>query len=494
MAALMMLIAFEYLAVATAMPVVGRELDGYHLYGLAFSGGLAASVIATVVGGRWSDVQGPGAPLWTGLAGFMGGLVVAGAAPTMDVFLVGRFLQGLGGGLFGVAIYVLVAHVYPAGMHPRVFSLLAAAWVLPSVVGPAITGFVTEHLSWRWVFLGVPMLAAPAALVLRRGLAGSTPIPGDRPGDRSDDRPGDGSDDHPVDWPGDRPDGGLAGSPRIPDDRSGDRPGGGGPAEPSDIPDGHGGGDRAFLPRLAWGTSVAVGAALLQYGSGLRGTGLALVFMGLAVLTVSLPRLLPPGTLRAARGLPSVVALRGLAAGSFLAAEVFVPLTLTQERGLSTTQAGLALTGSALAWSLGSWIQGRWPYGRVLFLRAGTTLIAAGIALTGLTVFHQVPVWAAFAGWTVAGLGVGMVYPTLSVLMLELSAPGEQGENSASLTIGESVYTIVAVAVTGALFTAFHGVAAVYVVCFALIVLMAAAGILVSGRFEHAPATGTMEV
>ncbi len=486
MVALIMLTAFEYLAVATAMPVVGRELDGYHLYGLAFSGGLAASVIATVVGGRWSDVRGPGAPLWTGLAGFMAGLVVAGAAPTMDVFLAGRFLQGLGGGLFGVAIYVVVARVYPAEMHPRVFSLLAAAWVLPSVVGPAITGFVTEHLGWRWVFLGVPILAAPAALVLRRGSAGSTPVPGDRPGGGS-------AGSTPI--PGDRPGGEMAGSTPIPGDGPGDRPGGGGPAGPSVAPDDRSGdADRAFLTRLAWGTLAAVGAALLQYGSGLRGTGLALVFAGLAVLAVSLPRLLPPGTLRAARGLPGVVALRGLAAGSFFAAEVFVPLTLTQERGLTTTQAGLALTGGALAWSLGSWIQGRWPYGRVLFLRAGTTLIAAGITLTGLTVFHQVPVWVAFAGWVVAGLGVGMVYPTLSVLMLELSAPGEQGENSASLTIGESVFSIVAVAVTGALFTAFHGTAAVYVACFALIVLMAAAGTLVAGRFEHAPATGTMEV
>lgn len=436
MVVLTMLIAFEYLAVATAMPVVGRELDGYHLYGLAFSGGLAASVIATVVGGRWSDAKGPAAPLWAGLAGFMAGLVVAGVAPTMDVFVVGRFLQGLGGGLFGVALYVLVAQLYPAEMHPRVFSLLAAAWVLPSVVGPAITGFVTEHLSWRWVFLGVPVLAAPAAFVLHRGLAGSRPVRDDRPG-------------------------GL---------------------------------DAAFLPRLAWSAMAAVGAALLQYGSGLRAPGLVLVIAGLVVLAVSLPRLLPPGTLRAGRGLPSVVAMRGLAAGAFFAAEVFVPLTLTRERGLSTTQAGLALTGAAVAWSLGSWIQGRRPDNRVLILRTGMALIAAGVTVTALTVFRQVPVSAAFAGWALGGLGIGLVYPTLSVLVLELSGPGEQGRNSASLTIGESVFSIVAVAVTGALFTALHGTITVYLTCFALLALMAAAGILIAGRFEHTPATGTMEI
>ncbi|MFD0472161.1 hypothetical protein ACFQ0B_30555 [Nonomuraea thailandensis] len=65
--ALVTLQAFEAMAVATAMPVIARELDGMHLYNLAFSATLAASVIATVLGGRWSDVRGrssPSAPAW----------------------------------------------------------------------------------------------------------------------------------------------------------------------------------------------------------------------------------------------------------------------------------------------------------------------------------------------------------------------------------------------------------------------------------------------
>jgi MFS family permease len=426
MVALSTLVAFEYLAVATAMPVVGRELDGYHLYGLAFSGGLAAGVIATVAGGRWSDAKGPRAPLWTGVAAFMGGLLIAGTAPTMEVFLAGRFIQGLGGGLFNVALYVLVAQVYPAQAHPRVFSLLAAAWVLPSVVGPAITGIVAEQLSWRWVFLGVPVLAAPAALVLWRGLPRGTAPPA-------------GTD-----------------------------------------------GNRDFVPALVWGAVAALGAALLQYGSGTSWPGSSLAIVGLVLLALALPRLLPPGTLRAARGLPVVVALRGLAAGAFFATEVFVPLTLMSERGLSPAQAGIALTGGALAWSLGSWIQGRGSFGRATVLRVGTALIAAGIAVTALAVFDSVPVLAAFAGWVLAGLGVGLVYPTLSVLVLELSAPGEEGRNSASLSIGESVFSIVAVAATGAIFAGFGGTPAVYLACFALLVVMAGTGAAVAGRFDHA--------
>jgi MFS family permease len=464
--ALIMLIAFEYLAVATAMPIVARSLDGLSLYGLAFSGSMAASVIATVLGGRWSDVRGPEAPLWTGVAAFMVGLVVAGSARSMETLIAGRVLQGLGGGLFAVSLYVLVARVYPAELHPRVFSLLAAAWVVPSMIGPTITGLVVVGVGWRWVFLGIPLFAAPAAFLLWRGLAAQKRPPAWSFGrSSSDSRPA--PDSEPA--TGTENDSGSAGAGR---------------------PEGA----VSLAARLSWAVAAAVGAALMQYGGGLRsGTGLALLAGGLVVLAVALPRLLPPGTLRAARGLPTVVALRGLAAGAFFAAEVFVPLMLTTERGLSPAQAGLALTGGALAWSFGSWIQGRRPGRRVRVLRLGTALIAGGVAVMALTVFHTVPVPVGFAAWAVGGLGIGLVYPTLSVLVLELSPPGEQGANSSSLQIGESIFSVVAVAVTGAIFAALGPAHAVYLTCFGVIAVVAATGTVIAGRFEQPQLAGTME-
>lgn len=430
MVALVLLLAFEYLAVATAMPVVARALGGLALYGLAFSGSMAASVIATVAGGRWSDARGPVAPLWTGVGGFTAGLLIAGFAPSMHVLIIGRFVQGIGGGLFSVALYVLVAQVYPSAMHPRVFSLLAAAWVVPSIVGPAITGGVVEHIGWRWIFLGIPVLVAPAAVLLWRGLAGRATAP-----------PREGTSPAPS------------------------------PAR--------------FWPRLAWGGVVAVGAALLQYGSGLGERGLVLLIGGLVVLAFALPRLLPPGAMRAARGFPTVVLLRGLAAGASFAADVFVPLMLTGERGLSPTQAGLFLTGSALSWSLASWIQGRKRYDRTRLLRVGTTLLAAGITGTSLLVFHQVPLLLGLMAWLVAGFGIGLVYPTLSVLTLELSDPGEEGKNSSSLGIGESVFSVVVIAVTGAIFAGFDTAWWVYLACFGLIVGQAALGAVMAGRVQR---------
>jgi MFS family permease len=165
--ALMSLAAFEYLAVATAMPTVARALDGLALYPLAFGGPLAAGVVGMVVAGGWSDGKGPAGPIWAGVALFVVGLLLAGLAPAMWLLVLGRVVQGFGAGLMTVALYVVVARVYPAELRARIFAAFAAAWVVPSIVGPAIAGLIVERVGWRWVFLAVPLLAVPAALLLR---------------------------------------------------------------------------------------------------------------------------------------------------------------------------------------------------------------------------------------------------------------------------------------------------------------------------------------
>jgi MFS family permease len=409
--ALVSLVAFEYVAVAVAMPVVAEDLGGFELYGLAFSGALAAGVVGTVLGGRWADVRGPLAPLWTGAAAFIGGLVLAGLAQSMEMLIAGRLIQGFGGALVNVALYVVVARVYPEELHPRIFSLFATAWVVPSMAGPAVVGVIVETVGWRWVFLLVPFLTVLAGLGLWRGLAG--------------------------------------------------QPVRGGQSEPAP----------GLMGKIAWASVTAVGAGLMQYGSDGR---YMLLAAGLVVLAVALPRLLPAGTLRAARGLPAVVGLRGLATGAFFAAEVMVPPMLHQERGMSVFAAGLALTGGALTWSFASWLQGREVFGRATNLWLGSASLSVGILAMGAVAFPEVPLQLAYPAWIAAGFGMGLIYPTLSVLTLELSAPGEAGRNSGALQLGESVFSVVSVAVTAALFTA---LGAAYWVVFALTVLIAAAGL-----------------
>ncbi|MFC8923806.1 MFS transporter [Cellulosimicrobium sp. NPDC057127] len=438
MVAFVFLGAFEALAVATAMPTVAVALDGLTLYTLAFAASLASSVVGMVASGRWSDRAGPTTPLWTGIGLFLGGLLVAGLAQHMLVLVAGRVLQGVGTGLYIVALYVLVARVFPTDRRPRVFAAFAAAWVVPSIVGPAIAGLVVEHVGWRWVFLAVPVLAVPALVLMR---------PGVRAARSSGDVPGEGA-------------GPDAGSPL-------DRP--------------------ARQASLAWAVVAAVGIGALNYAGQLRGAALVvLLALSLAAVVVAVPRLLPPGTTRAARGLPSVIALRGLVAAAFTGAEVLLPLLLSHERGLSPSLAGAVLTFGAVGWSTGSWLRGRatWGLTHAGYVRLGGTLVALGVGGAALLAWTAVPPVVGMVAWTFAGLGMGMTHPTLSVLTLELSPVAEQGANSSALQVSDAVAAATALAVTGSLLWALHsslGLTA-YVVCFGVTVALAAGVALLAPR------------
>ncbi|MFE0348027.1 MFS transporter [Streptomyces griseoluteus] len=394
-----LLIAFEATAIGTVMPVAARELDGVSLYAFAFSGYFTTSLTGMVLAGQWADRRGPLAALATGIGAFAGGLVVSGTAQVMWVFILGRAVQGFGGGLVIVAVYVVVGRAYPERLRPAIMAGFAAAWVVPSIVGPLASGAVAEHLGWRWVFLGIPLLVLlPLGLALpqiRRRASG------------------------PVDRD--------AGTPAF---------------------------DRRRI-RLA--LTVSLGAGLVQYAAqDLRPLSLVPGILGAALLGPAVLRLLPRGTYRAARGLPSVVLLRGLSAGSFIAAESFVPLMLVTQRGLSPTLAGFSLAAGGLTWAAASWVQSRdrmEPY-RERLMTFGMVLVAAAIATAPAVLVPAVPVWTVAVAWGFGCFGMGLVISSTSVLLLKLSAPSEAGANSAALQISDALSNVVLLATAGAAFAA----------------------------------------
>ncbi|MFJ9146990.1 MFS transporter [Streptomyces sp. NPDC102270] len=396
-----LLIAFEATAVGTAMPVAARELDGIALYAFAFSGYFTTSLFGMVLAGQWADRRGPLGALTAGIAGFGAGLLLSGTAGAMWLFILGRAVQGFGGGLVIVALYVVVGRAYPERLRPAIMAAFAAGWVVPSIVGPLAAGAVTEHLGWRWVFVGIPVLVVfPLVLALpqiRRRAAG--PVDGGAPGAL----------------------------------------------------------DRRRI-RLALG--ISLGAGLLQYAAqDLRPLSLLPGLAGIALLVPAVLGLLPRGTYRAARGLPSVVLLRGVAAGSFVAAESFVPLMLVTQRGLSPTLAGFSLAAGGGTWALGSWVQSRArvePY-RERLMTGGMVLVAAAIAAAPSVLIHSVPVWIVAVAWGFGCFGMGLVISSTSVLLLHLSAPEEAGTNSASLQISDGLANAVLLAAGGAAFAALGG-------------------------------------
>ena len=423
MVALVSLHGFEALAVAAAMPTVAHELDGLRLYALAFGGTLATSVIGMTLAGRWSDQQGPARPLWLGLVCFIAGLLVAGLAQHMPVLVLGRLMQGLGAGAISVSLYVLVGRCYPEPMRPRVFAAFSAGWVVPSLIGPGISGLIVQHLGWRWVFLAVPLLAIPAALLLRPALRNLTP------------------------------NGAAAGDGRV----------------------------------VRWAIGASAGALLLYLGGQQQGwAAVAMLLPALGLLLLCSWKLLPTGTLRLQRGLPSVIALRGIAASAFFGCEAFLPLLLQRERGLSPLLAGVALSMGALGWFAGSWLQGhqRRGWSRRQLLQSGAAMMCVGIVVTSLALQPGVSLWLALSGWSLTGFGMGMIYPSLSVLTLSLSPPAQQGANTSALQLSEALGVATTLAVSGSLFALFlqGNVVVGYLLTYAIMLLLAVASVVVARR------------
>jgi MFS family permease len=390
--ALISMLAFEAIAVATAMPAVAEALNGLPLYALAFGATLATSVIGMTVAGQLCDKRGAYRASLLGLAAFLLGLLLAGFAPSMTALVLGRALQGLGSGVLGVALYVGVGQVVPASLHPKLFAMFAGAWVVPGLVGPALASGLVHWWGWRWVFLAVaavvPVAAALMLPALRRGSAGT--------GD-------------PLRW-----------------------------------------------GALRW-AALASGGALMLHGASQRAGWLAgLMFAaGVVAALIAAYRLLPGGTLVAARGLPTVILLRGFIAASFASAEAFLPLLLTGRFGWSLTQAGVALSAGAVTWSIGSAIQARvqGDAARRRLLPSGFALAAGGLAVVMSPVLMPaLPSGLALVGWVGVGLGIGLSFPMLSVLLLKLSPPEQQGANTSSLQLSDALVSSAALGGAGLLF------------------------------------------
>ncbi|MDR7083471.1 MFS family permease [Arthrobacter ginsengisoli] len=435
--ALVFLAAFESLAVTTIMPVVSRELDGASLYALAFAGPLATGVIGMVAAGNWSDRRGPVGPLYASVAMFVLGLLIAGTAAVMPALVAGRLVQGLGGGAMTVALYVVIARVYPPELHPKIFAAFSAAWVIPSLVGPFAAGLVAQWLSWHWVFLGVVGLVVPALLMIVPALRGLHGTQGGVPA---------GAAPEGMSTPGPRKSSGSG--------------------------------------RLAWAALAALAVLGLNLSAGLPVAGGIVAVAAVVVALIAVRPLVPRGTLTARRGLPSVILTRGLASAAFFGAEVYLPYLLVERYDFSPTLAGLTLTGGAVAWAAGSAVQGRLgprlDHRRAV--RIGAALVLGAVVLVLVTTVLSWPAAVVIIAWVFAGAGMGLMYARLSVMTLALSSRENEGFNSSAMSISDSLGGALSLATTGIIFAAFPTSAASFSGVFALTALIGVAAVAVAPR------------
>src|SRR6478735_5981039 len=150
--ALVTLAAFENRAVSTILPTVVRELDGWALFGASTGAAIVTFTIAMAWSGSWTDRSGPRPVLLWGMAAF----VVAG-----------RAASGAAEALIDTSLMVLVAQALPDALRAKVFASFAAAWILPSLLGPSLAGGIDALWGWRWVFVA-PLLVVPVAIWLLR--------------------------------------------------------------------------------------------------------------------------------------------------------------------------------------------------------------------------------------------------------------------------------------------------------------------------------------
>jgi EmrB/QacA subfamily drug resistance transporter len=149
--------ALEATVVSTAMPTVIATLGGLAHYSWVFSAYLLTSTASVPIWGRLSDLYGRRRMYLLGVGIFLAGSVLSGAANSMLTLIAARAVQGLGAGAIIPMSMTIVGELYTLSERARTQALFSGVWGVASIAGPLVGGYVTDALSWRWVFyLNVP--------------------------------------------------------------------------------------------------------------------------------------------------------------------------------------------------------------------------------------------------------------------------------------------------------------------------------------------------
>lgn len=374
------LVAVYALVITAIMPAVRDDLGGTNLYGFAFAMWGLATILTIPIAGVAADRFGPRKPLLIVLGVQVVGLTISGFAPSMEVVIAGLFLQGCAGGALYAVSLGTVAKTFPRRIRARVMALLATMWILPGLVGPPIGAAIASTVGWRWAFaVPMPLLALALSLVL------------------------------PV-------------LKEVPATDEADR-----------------------LPIVA-AAQTAIGFALVLGGLTIVNLwSIPLAVAGLAIGLPGLMRIVPSGTFVARPGLPAAGMAMFLLSGAFFTADSFIPLMLTGLHGFSYTKAAIVITVATVTWSLGSWWQSR----NAQQIPAGTLVTIGGcfvlVGLLGVAsgLIPGVPVLLVYIGWTVAGGGMGIAFPTIPLSVMSIAAEGkESGQLSSTLLMDTLGMTI----------------------------------------------------
>ena len=424
-------VGFETLGISTAMPAAARELDGLSLYGWAFTALLLGNLLGIVFASGDADEHGPHRAYVAAFTAFVGGLVLGTVAGSMPLLVLSRFIAGLGAGALALLNWTLIGRVYPESIRSKMLAVASSAWVVPGLVGPALSGWVADSFTWRWVFAAplcptvlVAVLVLPAAHQLRRSGSETQAPTGQRF------------------WDASRRDKGIS----------------------------------AIV--------ITAGAAVTL--SGLESSRWPVlsggVSVGLILVLIGGRTLFPPGTWHAADGLPAVVATYALLFGAFVGVESFLPLALSDLRQMSSTWAGIILTCGTTSWAVGSWLQAHNPprWAEPTWRMGATVVFGGGIlGMISLTV-DTIPTTVGYVAWTLSALGMGLSFSSVTEATFRMVGEHRVGLASGATQLAGTLFAALSTGVVGATLDAQHSSAAGFrtgfALCAALTVLALFAG------------------
>ena len=399
----MFLGALNQTIVATALPTIGRSFNDFENLSWVIIAYLLTSTVVAPLYGKLSDIYGRRGMMLVALGIFMAGSAASAAAPSMLMLILGRGLQGIGGGGIVPLTQSIIADAVPPRERGYYQAYTGSIWIVAGAAGPVLGGFLAEHLHWSMIFwLNVP-LALVAAMLSNRQLK-RVPVH-----ERA----------HKIDLTG----AALMTASAV-----------------------------ALLLALTWGgtrypwlsqqiaflllAAVVLTAAFIWWV--LRAEE---PFLPVAVLNNSIMR----------AGCCTTACTQGVSIGL----TIFVPLYYELVHGLSASDSGLALIPIVMMTTPGSYLSGRAMLYMDHYKWAPIVMLSLAAASVALLVVHPLmPVWAVALITGFVGIGTGSSYPTVTVSIQNAIAHQQIGVAMGAMNFFRALASSFVVAIMGAIMLA----------------------------------------
>lgn len=148
----MFLASLDQTIVGTAMPRVITDLGGFSQYTWVVTAYMIASTVTVLIAGKLSDMYGRKWFLVGGIGIFLVGSALCGISQNMEQLIGFRAFQGIGAGAIMGLAFITIGDLFPPSERGKYAGFMSAVFGLSSIIGPTLGGFITDNLSWRWVF------------------------------------------------------------------------------------------------------------------------------------------------------------------------------------------------------------------------------------------------------------------------------------------------------------------------------------------------------